>query len=162
MFNNKKADIDLSLKTIISLVIAAIFLFALFWLIYLIYSSFIPKPDIATQNTFDQILVPAVEKATGEEKFIPYYIQPDSVSKPAYELVSRIADKACCDKCLCIREEGKKGSFYKIKKFKFNIQIDADKSKISGRNHVGPKPYDGNVRNVKIWKEGNYVHIKEN
>ncbi|MDO8740224.1 MAG: hypothetical protein Q7J54_01475 [Candidatus Woesearchaeota archaeon] len=156
---NKKATIDLPLKTIISLVIAAIFLILLFWLMWLLFSASIPKPDLATLNTFYQILVPAVEKATADEKLVPYYIQPE------YELVSRVADTGCCDKCLCIRKMNKPGLFSAKKHFKYNVVIEGkynnliESSIISGWNRKSP--YGGNVKNVIVWRVGNTVYIKD-
>ncbi|MBI2128627.1 hypothetical protein HYU07_00160 [Candidatus Woesearchaeota archaeon] len=165
MFKNKKAGIDLSLKTIISLVLAAIFLALLFWLIVTIYSAFIPKLDLATLNTFEQILAPAVEKATPDKRYVPYYIEAK------FELVSRVAAPSCCDKCLCILKEGDDpGLFYTKKRFKFNIVVEGydmnmqpvqNVSVISGYLRKDKGPNGGNVKNVAVWKEGNTVHIKD-
>lgn len=148
---NKKASVDLPLKTIISLVIAAVFLILLFWLIFYIYSASIPKPDLATQNTFYQILVPAVEKATADEKFVPYYIQEK------YEVVSRVESLGCCDKCLCLINEDRPTLLAAKKHFKYNIEIEG--GMISGNKRQGPD--GGNVKNIIVQRVGNTVYIKD-
>lgn len=95
---NKKA-IELSLKMILGLVLAALVLIFLFAFIEDILSIFFPKPSAATTQNFERLVDEINNLEEGKSIEIPYYIyMKDNIKLVAHEL-----DKECYpENCLCI------------------------------------------------------------
>lgn len=74
---NKKADIEISLKTLIGFVLVGIILIAFIGFFMKMWGIFLNKPDQATINSFENLVYEINTLKEGEEKIIPFYIQKD-------------------------------------------------------------------------------------
>ena len=72
---NKKADIEISLKTLIGFILVSIIFLAFIGFFMKLWGIFTDKPDEATINSFKNLVYEIKNIEDKEEKIVPYYVQ---------------------------------------------------------------------------------------
>jgi len=100
---NKKADVEISLKTLIGFVLVAIIFFAFVGFFVKMWGIFLNKPNQATINSFKNLVYEINELEDGDEKLVPFFIQEGLFLK---SLCDRPDEKRVeNDICICKRLE---------------------------------------------------------
>ncbi|MFH2028842.1 MAG: hypothetical protein ABIJ08_06900 [Nanoarchaeota archaeon] len=72
---NRKADIEISLKTIIGFIIVSILFLAFIGFFVKMWGMFVDKPNQATTNSFKNLVYEINNLETGNNRLVPFFIQ---------------------------------------------------------------------------------------
>jgi len=153
---NKKADVEISLKTLIGFVLVSIIFFAFIGFFVKMWGIFLNKPEQATLNSFKNLMYEINELEENEEKTVPFYIQKKLYLRSACQLQEIQKEYVLNDLCICTKD-CKKRHIREALKEKVRIGIKRE----DGTNLNEGLTYDEDkkVRNLYIYRSDKGICI---
>ncbi len=149
---NNKAEIEISLKTIIGFVLVGILFFAFIGFFVKLWGIFLNNPTQATTNSFDNLVYELNTLEDGEEKTVPFYVQPKLYLKVMCD--KKLERKVENDICICRQKEDCEDRLVRepIKNSKL-VSLIADNQYIE---------YDEDIKvmNLRVYKLQNKIEIR--
>lgn len=146
---NKKADIEISLKTLIGFILVAIIFFAFVGFFVKLWGVFLNKPNQATLNSFSNLMAEIESMKEYDEKTVPFFIQDGlylyTNCEHTYNEYGLKGETVENDICIC----GKTCYDKRHKREVITWLTKGQKVDLTGDNYITYNK-DQKVRNIKI------------
>ncbi len=147
----KKADVEISLKTLIGFILVSIIFFAFIGFFVKMWGIFLDKPNQATTNSFQNLVYEINDLKEGQEKIVPFYVQDGLFLKTLCDNPNE--KRVENDICLCKRIED-----CRTREMREPIK---DVKKVTLENTDRYIGYTDQVINLKITQTNNEIKIYE-